>query len=233
MKKTVLLRHVTDALMTAVLLVLMAYVLTGQSLHEWLGIVAFGLFILHHVLNLNWFRALGRGRFPPARVLRTVLVLLLLVSMLAQIVSGLAMSRHVLPFLALPMETSLARLLHLCFGYWSFLLVGIHLGTHWSVFLGLGRKFRGGTPLPAAGRRSLRLAAAVSAGCGLFCFLQQSISDYLFLRTEFAFFDYEKPALLILLELAAIFSLWVLMGYLLQKLTQRKSSHHKKKGAAA
>lgn len=233
MKKTVLLRHMTDALMTAILLVLMAYMLTGQSLHEWLGIVVFGLFILHHLLNLNWFRALGKGRYTPMRVLRTVLVLLLLVSMLAQIVSGLAMSRHALPFLELPMETSLARLLHLCFGYWSFLLAGIHLGTHWSVFLGVGRKLRGGTPLPAAGRWTLRLAAAVSAGYGLFCFLQQGIPDYLFLRTEFVFFDYEKSAPLVLLELAAIFSLWVLAGYLLQKLTQRKSSHYKQKGAAA
>lgn len=233
MKKTAFLRYVTDALMTAVLLALMAYVRTGQSLHEWLGIAAFGLFILHHVLNLNWFRALGKGRYTPTRVLRMVLALLLLVSMLVQTVSGLAMSRYALPFLELPMETSLARLLHLCFGYWSFLLAGLHLGTHWSVFLGLGRKLRGGTPLPAAGSRTLRLAAAVSAGYGLFCFLQQGIPDYLFLRTEFAFFDYEKPAPLVLLELAAIFSLWVLMGYLLQKLTQRKSSHNKKKGAAA
>lgn len=232
MKKTAFLRYVTDALMTAVLLALMAYVLTGQSLHEWLGVAAFGLFILHHLLNLNWFRALGRGRFPPARVLRTVLVLLLLVSMLVQTVSGLAMSRYALPFLELPMETSLARLLHLCFGYWSFLLVGLHLGTHWSVFLGLGRKLRGGTPLPKAGRRALRLAAAVSAGYGLFCFLRQGIPNYLFLRTEFAFFDYEKSAPLVLLELAAIFSLWALMGYLLQKLTQRKSSQYKK-GATA
>ena len=232
MKKTAFLRYVTDALMTAVLLALMAYVLTGQGLHEWLGIAAFGLFILHHLLNLNWFRSLGKGRYTPMRALRTVLALLLLVSMLAQIVSGLAMSRYALPFLELPMETSLARLLHLCFGYWSFLLVGLHLGTHWSVFLGLGRKLRGGTPLPKAGRRALRLAAAVSAGYGLFCFLRQGIPNYLFLRTEFAFFDYEKLAPLVLLELAAIFSLWALMGYLLQKLTQRKSSQHKK-GATA
>lgn len=232
MKKTAFLRYVTDALMTAVLLALMAYVLTGQGLHEWLGIAAFGLFILHHLLNLNWFRSLGKGRYTPMRALRTVLALLLLVSMLAQIVSGLAMSRYALPFLELPMETSLARLLHLCFGYWSFLLVGLHLGTHWSVFLGLGRKLRGGTPLPKAGRRALRLAAAVSAGYGLFCFLRQGIPNYLLLRTEFAFFDYEKSAPLVLLELAAIFSLWALMGYLLQKLTQRKSSQHKK-GATA
>lgn len=232
MKKTAFLRYVTDALMTAVLLALMAYVLTGQRLHEWLGIAAFGLFILHHLLNLNWFRSLGKGRYTPMRALQTVLALLLLVSMLAQIVSGLAMSRYALPFLELPMETSLARLLHLCFGYWSFLLVGLHLGTHWSVFLGLGRKLRGGTPLPKAGRRALRLAAAVSAGYGLFCFLRQGIPNYLFLRTEFAFFDYEKSAPLVLLELAAIFSLWALMGYLLQKLTQRKSSQYKK-GATA
>lgn len=233
MKKAASLRHATDALMTAVLLALMAYVLTGQGLHEWLGIVAFGLLILHHSLNLNWFRALGKGRYTPMRVLRTVLVLFLLVSMLVQIISGLAMSRHALPFLELPLETSLARLLHLCFGYWSFLLAGLHLGIHWSVFLGLGRKLRGGTNLPEAGRWTLRLAAAVSAGYGLFCFLRQGIPDYLFLRTEFAFFDYEKPAPLVLLELAAIFSLWVLAGYLLQKLTQQKSSHHKQNGAAS
>ncbi len=232
MKKAVLLRYVTDALMTAVLLALMAYMLTGQGLHEWLGIVALGLFILHHLLNWNWFRALGKGRYTPMRVLRTVLALFLLVSMLVQIISGLAMSRRALFFLELPMETSAARRLHLCFGYWSFLLAGLHLGTHWSVFLGLGRKLRGGTPLPEAGRRTLRLAAAVSAGYGLFCFLRQGSFDYLFLRTEFAFFDYGKPDLLVLLELAAVFSLWVLAGYLFEKLAQRTASHHKKKRAA-
>lgn len=64
---------------------------------------------------------------------------------------------------------------------------------------------------------------------GTICFVQQDIADYLFLRTEFVFFDYEKSSLLSLGELAAMLALWTLIGYLLQRLAVRygKSSHNK------
>ena len=63
MKHKTVLRHIVDLLMTANLLALMAYVLMGQAVHEWLGISAFVPFVLHHLLNLSWFRALGKGRY--------------------------------------------------------------------------------------------------------------------------------------------------------------------------
>lgn len=212
------LRHGTDLLMTLALLGLMTYFLTGQAVHEWLGVAALILFVLHHVWNGKWLAALAKGRYTPARVLQTILVVLLLVSMLAQMVSGMAMARHVLPFLDLPIPISAARLVHLACGHWSLLLTGLHLGLHWGVFLGLGRKARGGKPLPPAGRWLLRLAALAAAGWGLVCFLTQRIPDYLFLQTQFAFFNYEKSALLTAAELLAMLALWVLIGYLLQKL---------------
>lgn len=64
---------------------------------------------------------------------------------------------------------------------------------------------------------------------GTICFVRQNIADYLFLRTEFVFFDYEKLSLLALGELAAMLALWTLTGYLLQRLVVRygKSSHNK------
>ena len=179
------------------------------------------LFLLHHGLNAAWFRALSKGRYTPLRALQTILVLLLLVSVAAQIVSGLAMARYALPFLNIPVSMSTARLLHLACGYWSFLLMELHLGLHWSVFLGLGRKLRGGRPLPLAGRWILRTLAGAAAAWGAVCFAQQNIMDYLFLRTEFAFFDYEKSPLLTMGELAAMMVLWILAGYLLQRLTKR------------
>lgn len=132
------LRHLVDFAMTLLVLAMMAYPVTGQEIHEWMGVGMFLLFLLHHGLNAAWFRSLTKGRYLPVRVLQTVLVLLLLVSVAAQIVSGFAMARYALPFLNIPISTSTARLLHLACGYWSFLLMGLHLGLHWSIFLGLG-----------------------------------------------------------------------------------------------
>ncbi len=218
-----------DFAMTLLVPALMAYSVTGQMVHEWMGVGMLVLFLLHHGLNAAWLRSLTKGRYTPLRTLQTALVFLLFVSMASQIVSGFAMSRCALPFLNIPISTSTARLLHLACGYWSFLLMGLHLGLHWSAFLGLGRKLRGGQPLPSAGRWCLRILAGAAATWGAICFIRQNIADYLFLRTEFVFFDYEKFPLLALGELAAIMALWTLVGHRLQRLAMRygKSSHSK------
>ena len=45
---------IIDILMTMLLLVLMAYSLVGEQVHEILGVLMFGLFIAHHVINRKW-----------------------------------------------------------------------------------------------------------------------------------------------------------------------------------
>lgn len=117
MKRKTILRHITDLAMTVLLLVLMAYSVTGQAIHEWMGIALFVLFMIHHLLNLQWLRSVGKGCYPLARILQSALVLLLFLSIIAQMVSGIAMSRHALPFLNIPLSTSTARLIHLSCGY--------------------------------------------------------------------------------------------------------------------
>ena len=187
MKRKTIFRHITDLAMTVLLLVLMAYSVTGQVIHEWMGIALFVLFIIHHLLNLHWLRSIGKGRYPAARILQSALVLLLFLSMIAQMVSGIAMSRHALPFLNIPLSTSTARLIHLSCGYWSFLLTSLHLGLHWGVFLAMGRRLRGGNPLSSKGKIALRVASGAAALYGAVCFAQQNIADYLVLKTEFFF----------------------------------------------
>ncbi len=176
-----ILRMVTALLMTALMVALMAYALTGQFIHEWLGVAVFFLFVLHHILNLKWFRGLRKGRYTAPGFLLTVLVFLLLVSMLAQILSGIAISRHALSFLDLPIPAPTARRIHLACGYRSFLLAALHLGYHWSVFLGLGRKLRHGKRFGPVGKIVLRTIAAGAAVCGFLCFVLQGIPSYLFL----------------------------------------------------
>ena len=54
-------RHLVDLLMTVVLVLLMAYFLMEQEIHEWLGAGVLVLFIAHHILNRKWLKALNRG----------------------------------------------------------------------------------------------------------------------------------------------------------------------------
>ena len=78
-------------------------------------------------------------------------------------------------------------------------------------------------------RTALALLGSVAA-YGLICFFRQGIPDYLFLRTEFAFFDYSLPPFTVLSQCVSIFSLWMLVGYLLRKGIQawdRKVQRHR------
>jgi len=207
--------HITDLLMVIMLMILMAYVLTGQEIHKWMGVAAFTLFVLHHVLNWRWFGALGKGKYTPFRIIQTILVVILLVNMLLEIVSGIAMARYALTFLDFPIPVSLTRRIHLCCGYWSFILSAIHLGLHWNIFLRSRCKLQSREPLNQKWIHIMRLLAAGTATYGLVCFIRQDIISYLFMRTEFVFFDYEKATVLVVVEFFAIFVLWVLAEYLL------------------
>ena len=55
-------------MMTAALLLLMAYELVGETAHEWIGTGMFLLFILHHFLNRKWIKNLTRGRYTLLRM---------------------------------------------------------------------------------------------------------------------------------------------------------------------
>ena len=88
-----------DVAMTAVLLCLMAYLLLGEALHEWLGVAMFGLWVFHHGLNWNWHKNLAKGRYTPLRLAQTGVDLLILLSMVGLMVSGVMMSREVFAFL--------------------------------------------------------------------------------------------------------------------------------------
>ncbi|MEY8265279.1 DUF4405 domain-containing protein [Lachnospiraceae bacterium 64-25] len=142
----------------------MAYELVGQAAHEWIGIGMFALFVIHHILNGSWIRNLLRGRYNPVRIMQTGLVLLILCAMVGLMVSGTILSRHALSFLPIKGGRSFARNLHMLSAYWGFVLMSVHLGFHWSMMMGMAKKF---FPKPSAVRKwVLRILALVIAGYG-------------------------------------------------------------------
>ena len=47
-------KRIVDAAMTVLLLLLMAYQVTGEVLHEWIGVGMTLLVIFHQILNRKW-----------------------------------------------------------------------------------------------------------------------------------------------------------------------------------
>jgi hypothetical protein len=210
------LRWAVDGGLTVCLLLLMGYELIGQTAHEGLGILMLALFIVHHILNRKWTANLLRGRYSPYRVFQTALAALILVSIILQGVSGIALSRQLFVGLSLPVPKSLARTWHMAFGYWGFVLMGLHIGLHWSMVLGGARKRFGSlsgwkTWLP-------RLLALAVCAYGLYAFVKRGFPGYLTMQTHFAFFDYDEPLALFYLDYLAIMGLFTAAGYYLSKL---------------
>ena len=86
------LRLVVDACLTLLLLCLMAYQVTGEALHEWIGMGMTAVLILHHVLNARWYGALFKGKYNAFRGISTVVNTLLLASIVLTALCGMSMS---------------------------------------------------------------------------------------------------------------------------------------------
>ena len=218
-------RHLVDLLMTVVLVLLMAYFLTDQEIHEWLGAGMLVLFIAHHMLNRKWLKALNQGKYTPFRVLQTALVLLVLLCMLGSMLSGIWMSRYVFDFLPTQGHMGLARTAHLLCAYWGFLLLSAHLGLHWGIMLGAARKAAGNRKPSALRTVVLRVLTCGISAYGVFAFIKHQIADYLFLQSHFVFFDYEQPPALYFLDLLAMMGLWIALSYYLGKAFRSRTGH--------
>lgn len=64
---------------------------------------------------------------------------------------------------------------------------------------------------------------AVVTAYGLYAFVNRDIADYMFLRSQFVFFDFNEPLLLFILDYLAIMGFFVFLAYYLTKRIRSKS----------
>lgn len=165
---------------------------------------------LDHMLNRSWTKNLSKGTYGRRRLIQTIVVVLILLSMLGSMVSGIILSRHIFRFLPIRGGVSAARILHMLCAYWGFVLMSLHLGFHWNMILGMMRRKFG--PLPLAGRRLVRILGLAVGAYGIYAFGKREIGTYMFLQSHFVFFDYEEPFVWFLLDYIAVMGLFVLAG---------------------
>ena len=213
MRPKQIIKITVDILMTVLLLFLMAYSLVGEAAHEWLGIGMFELFIVHHILNRKWARSVFRGKYTPYRILQTMLVVLSLVSMLGSMVSGIILSRDAFSFLSITSGQSWARTLHLLSAYWGFVFLSLHLGLHWNMMMGMAKRL---FQKPSAIRAWIVRGIGFLIACyGVYAFIKREIGNYMFLKTQFVFFNFDEPLIFFLLDYIAVLGLFVFVGHYL------------------
>lgn len=229
MNRKIMCKRIIDVVMLLLLPILMAEILTGQQIHEWIGTGMLLLFVIHHVLNLAWIKNIFKGKYTPSRSLGTIINVLLLCCMAALAVSGVMMSGFVFRFLRISGGMVISRRLHLFASHWGMIFMSAHLGMHMDMVLGVGRKFFGLSEKNAVRTWVLRILAAGISIYGIYVFITQNMSDYLFLKTVFVFFDEQKGTGLIFAEYAAIIWLFAALAYYLNRLLRMSMARNEGK----
>lgn len=207
--------------MIVLLPLLMLEILIGQEIHEWLGVGMLVLFVLHYILNFGWWKSFVKGKYTPFRAFGTALDLLLLADMIALFVSGVMMSGFVFRFLHISSGMMIARQLHLFASYWGLILMSSHLGIHMEQFFSLFGKMFNLSEKNVARTWVLRIAAVVLSAYGVYTFIAQHMTDYLFLQTHFVLFDETKAAAVYFAETVAMMCLFAVVAHYLNKLLSR------------
>lgn len=221
MKPKVVIKLAVDILMTLALLFLMGYHLWGEVLHEWVSAGMLLLFIAHHILNGYWHRSIFKGKYNTMRILTLCIDILVLVSMLAQMYSGIVMSRYVFDFLPSIGGMSLARRLHILGAYGGFLLMSLHLGLHWNMILGMSRKTAGIKSKSKIRSIIAFVAGLVVAGYGVWVFISRGFLTYLLLKSEFVFLDYSESKILFYIDYLALMGLCIFIAHCSAKMIRR------------
>lgn len=213
--KTGIIKRIVDAVLTVLLLFLMAYQVTSDVLHEWLGIGMTVTLILHHILNRKWYKSVFKGKYTSYRITMTAVNTFMLAAIALTGLSGMAMSGHAVPFMYGFINVMTARTLHLAMSYWSFILMGIHIGLHIKAMT---------AKLPDKGKIVFNAILTGVSGVGLWLFLKSGIINYITFQTHFAFLDYTTAKWLIILQNLAMLLFFVLAGYVLSELMQKSEN---------
>ena len=184
--RTQTIRKIVDMIMGILFIVMMGYHITGNKVHEILGIVTFVFFIIHNILNIKWYKTIFKGKYNFRRILTLVVNVLLLIAMLGMIISGIMIS-NTFSFLNIP-TTMFGRSLHMVSTSCGFILMSIHVGLHLNIILlKLNKKMKDSTF-----EYIYYLIILMLAIYGLYTFINDGLWKDMLLLSKFKFFDYEQ-----------------------------------------
>ena len=216
-----------DLVMTALILLAFAYPLTGNTVHELIGFVVLGFFIVHNVaLNNRWYASLLKGKYNARWIASIAVNLLVLATTVTLIVSGLMNSRLIGGLLGVEGDF-LPREIHTTAAYWFLVLMSIHLGMHWRMIMAEARKrvcISGASRLRPV---LLRCVAALIAAYGVHASLERNLYAKLVAYFSFDYWNFDESIATTLAYFAqylAIIGVYVCLTHYVLKWLQTRSN---------
>lgn len=203
MKKTF--KIVIDILMMLLFVFMMGYHLFGENTHEWMGVVLFGLFFIHQLLNIKWYKGIKKGKYSYQRRLFLIIDLLLLIMMMLTMISGILISKNLFTFINIG-GISLMRQLHMLGSSWTYLFMSMHLGLH---FIMIKKLFKDKMIL----KKIAKIVLCILCLYGCYVFFKQEIYLDMFLRIEFKFLPYGENLLIFFIDFVSLIFVGTAIGY--------------------
>ncbi|EPY4830623.1 DUF4405 domain-containing protein [Klebsiella variicola subsp. variicola] len=197
--------------MTVLLLVLMGFHLHGEIVHEWAGIIFTLLIILHLYLNRHHLWSLSPNIPLTMRVVNRAINVVTFAVILTAIVSGMMLSRHILLELPFHNPASWVRKVHMTSVHWGMLILALHIGLHWKMLATFFCRILNIANNSLLANVIMPGIFSLIALLGLYALLNHDYLDYLLMKVDFSFFDYDESALLFYLRYLAIVVLFSLM----------------------
>lgn len=207
---------VIDILMTVVFILLMCNQVTGVFAHEILGISVIILFVIHQILNINYYKNLFKGKYNILRIAYVIINSLLLIMMIIMVISAMLISRHTLKFLNLSND-SLGRQLHIISTYIIYMLIGLHIGMHYNSMVKLKKE----------NRIILNIFMCLYALVfGIQGFIKKEFITKLTLQNLYPIHS-EDNIIMILIDYIGILVMFVMIGYGIYNLLKMKGKNGK------
>lgn len=198
---------IVDVAMISLLLPVMAYQITGNFLHEWMGVILFFFFTIHHIFNWNWYRAILKGRYTAARNILTVIGLLLILSVLGLMISGVMISHSLFGFLNLGADDIWLKI-HIASAAWGYVLMSVHIGLHIGRIRQILKKAVSKTILNKL-IYVYRFAVIILSVYGVGAFLFRKVGLKMAFLMEYSIYAYDEPKILLFLDYLSIMILFV------------------------
>ncbi len=204
-----MLRMPIDIAMTILSIVLMGgtVLFPDDRIHQILGMLLLALWICHAILNRRWYGSIFSGKQTPYRAMQIVVNLGLSFCALLLMVSGMMMAWFV-PF-DVGSALGFARTAHLISSHWYYVFMCAHLGMHVNVIRARIMQKKGGASSSSNGAKKIfaalcRLLLLFACLWGVWAFFARGLINYMFLRQQFFFFDFERGILLFAIDYICI-----------------------------
>lgn len=182
-----LFKLVNDLAMTVLMLLAMAYYITGNTIHEVIGVVVLVLFLVHNFTNRRWYKSMLKGKYNLRRILQIGTNLLFLLTMSLMMISAILISSDLFPFIPISNDMTL-RQIHVQSAYWGFIIMAVHVGLSWGTIINSARRMTGITGSSRIRTLGLRLVAVIIVIYGVQVSFEREIGSKLLIYNPFGWY---------------------------------------------